>query len=187
MLLVSYEFLLFFAASAVCYYLLCGRFQWVVLLAASYLFYLSGGLKVTGFILVTTVSTWLLGLKLGRLKGETKAYIKAHGLGREERKAYRAKRKAVSWRFLLIGLFLNFGILAVLKYTNFMIGNVEAIFHILGSEGALGRTDWVLPLGISYYTFQSMGYLIDVYRDKYEPEKNLGQFALFVSFFPQLV
>lgn len=187
MLLVSYEFLLFFAASAVCYYLLCGRFQWVVLLAASYLFYLSGGLKVTGFILVTTVSTWLLGLKLGRLKGETKAYIKAHGLGREERKAYRAKRKAVSWRFLLIGLFLNFGILAVLKYTNFMIGNVEAIFHILGSEGALGRTDWVLPLGISYYTFQSMGYLIDVYRDKYEPEKSLGQFALFVSFFPQLV
>lgn len=187
MLLVSYEFLLFFAAVLFLYYLLPGRIQWLVLLAASYLFYLSGGWKLAGFILATTVSTWLLGLKLGKLQKETRAYIKEHGLGREEKKAYRAKRKAMSWRILLVGLCLNFGILAVLKYTNFMLGNVEAILHILGRGDGLGRVDWLLPMGISYYTFQSMGYLIDVYRNKYEPERNLGQFALFVSFFPQLI
>ncbi len=187
MLLVSYEFLLFFAVLAVAYYLIPGRYQWLLLLGASLLFYLSGGWKTIFFILTTILVTWLLALKLRALQKETKAYIKEHGLGREEKKAYRAARKKVSWRFLLLGLSIDVGILAVLKYTNFAIDNVNGLLHVMGSGVSLSPVDWLLPLGISYYTFQSVGYLIDVYRGKYEPERDLGQFALFVSFFPQLV
>ena len=86
-------------------------------------------------------------------------------------------------RRILIGcLLLNFGMLAVLKYTNFAIENVNAIFH-----AGISFQKLILPLGISFYTFQSMGYIIDVYWGKYEAEKNPFRFALFVSFFPQLL
>lgn len=187
MLLVSYEFLLFFAVLVILYYLVPRRFQWVLLLGASVLFYLSGGWKTIVFILITIFTTWFFGLRLGKLGQETKAYIKEHGLNREEKKAYRAERKKISWRVLLLGLFVNVGILAVLKYTNFAIGNLNSFLHIIGNDTGISPVDWMLPLGISYYTFQSVGYLIDVYRAKYEPERHLGRFALFVSFFPQLV
>ncbi len=187
MLLVSYAFLSFFALLAVVYYLIPGRYQWLLLLGASLLFYLSGGWKTIVFILVTIFTTWLLALKLGKLHKGTKAYIKEHGLGREEKKAYRAARKKVAWRFLLLGLWIDVGILAVLKYTNFAVDNINGFLHFMGSGESLSPVDWLLPLGISYYTFQSVGYLIDVYRGKYEPEKDLGRFALFVSFFPQLI
>lgn len=187
MLLVSYEFLLFFAAVVLIYYIVPKKIQWMVLLAASYLFYLSGGWKAVSFIVITTVSTWLLGLKLGKRKRTADAYIKENQLSRQEKKAYRARQKKISWRWLLLGLWLNFGILGLLKYTNFMVGNVNGILHLIGSPFYLERVNWLLPLGISYYTFQSMGYLIDVYRNKYEPEKHPGQFALFISFFPQLI
>lgn len=187
MLFISYEFLLFFAVLVLVYYLVPGKVQWVILLASNVLFYLCSGWKAVIFILMTTVSTWLLGLKLGKRKQAADAYSREKQLSRQEKKEYRAKQKKISWRWLLLGLWLNFGILALLKYTNFMVGNVNGILHLMGSPLYLERVHWLLPLGISYYTFQSMGYLIDVYRNKYEPEKHLGQLALFISFFPQLI
>ena len=88
-------------------------------------------------------------------------------------------------RYLIGGLVYNFGLLVVFKYTNFLIGNLNSllsIFHV-----AIPKASIIMPLGISFYTFQSMGYLIDVYNGKYAPEKNPAKFALFVSFFPQLI
>lgn len=187
MLLVSYEFLAFLAALAVLYYLIPGRFQWCLLLVASYLFYAVSGVKMMGFILITTVSVWWLGKKIGQIHEECASYIKSHDLTREEKKRYRAGIKRRQWRLLVVGLVFNFGILAVLKYTNFTLENVNALLHLFGSGTSLGFVNWLLPLGVSYYTFQSAGYLIDVYRKKYAPEQNLGHLALFVSFFPQLI
>lgn len=86
-----------------------------------------------------------------------------------------------------MGLFLNFGILAVLKYTNFAIANVNGLLSFWGTEKRLPFLNLLLPLGISFYTFITMGYLIDVYRGKYPAETCLGRLALFVSFFPQLI
>lgn len=187
MLLVSYEFLGFLALLVLLYYLIPGKMQWCLLLAASYLFYAVSGWKTVGFILVTTVSVWWLGLKIGRMHADCSAYIKSHELSKDEKKQYRAKVKKIQWRWLLAGLFLNFGILAVLKYTNFALENVNGLLHLFGSSASLGFVNWLMPLGVSYYTFQSAGYLIDVYRKKYEPEQNIGHMALFVSFFPQLI
>ncbi|MFY9286661.1 MAG: MBOAT family O-acyltransferase [Tissierellaceae bacterium] len=84
-------------------------------------------------------------------------------------------------------MLLNFGILGVTKYTNFTISNINFILAKLGSGRQLGFLDIALPMGISFYTFKSMGYIIDVYRGKYEPERNIFKFALFVSFFPQII
>ena len=82
---------------------------------------------------------------------------------------------------------MNLGILAVLKYTNFAIANVNGIAALFTGRHSIARVNLVLPLGISFYTFQTMGYVIDVYRGKAEAEKNIFKMALFTSFFPQLI
>ena len=124
-------------------------------------------IKILFFLLYTTITTYGTGRLLDRVNHKE--------LPRNEAKS----RK----RRILIGcLLLNFGMLAVLKYTNFAIENVNAIFH-----AGISFQKLILPLGISFYTFQSMGYIIDVYWGKYEAEKNPFRFALFVSFFPQLL
>ena len=89
--------------------------------------------------------------------------------------------------FLLTSLIVNLGLLGVFKYFNFFIDNVNAIFHLLGLPSFTHSLHIFLPVGISFYTFQSLSYTIDVYWGKLSPRKNFIDFALFVSFFPQLV
>ncbi len=187
MLLVSYEFLAFFAAALILYYLVPSRFRWVFLLASSYLFYVSGGAAYLLYPLLTAASTWYLALRIGRLNAETREFIRVRKPEREEKKAYQARMRKRGKRFLLAGLALNFGILAVLKYTNFLLDNLNAVLFAGGAGKGFAHVNWILPLGISYYTFQSMGYLLDVYHGKYEPERNFWKFSLFVSYFPQIV
>lgn len=188
MLFTSYEFLIFLFALILLYYLIPKKYQWMLLLAASYVFYGAGGPKSLLFVIITTVSTYAVTLGIGRMAEEQEAYIKAHKseMTKEQRKAYKAGVKKRQRRLLLFGMLLNFGILAVLKYTNFAIYNVNQVLHLFGSS-ELTFVNLLLPMGISFYTFQTMSYLIDVYRGKYPPQKNLGRLALFVSFFPQMV
>src|SRR5699024_8599131 len=90
-------------------------------------------------------------------------------------------------RVLVPTLVFNFGILAVLKYSGFVSENLNALFAKISAPVELPVFHFLLPLGISFYTFQTMGYLIDVYREKVAPEKNIGKLALFISFFPTIV
>ncbi|MBS6196422.1 MAG: MBOAT family protein [Clostridiales bacterium] len=159
MALISLEFLLFVILAVAGYYLIPRRFQWQWLLGFSYLYYASHGPGLLIFLLFSTLTTWAAGKYLGKT---------------EDKK----KRKHA----MVLTLVLNFGVLAVLKYTNFLIINLNRIF-----EGNLSFVDFVLPIGISFYTFQSMGYLLDVYWKKCAPEQNVFRFALFVSFFPQIL
>ena len=189
MLFTSYEFLFFVLITAVLYYTVPKRFQWGLLLVANYVFYALAGLSYLPFILLTTITTYFGGMKLRSQFKAQDDYLALHKseMSREERKEYKAKEKKKRWRMLLLVLLFNLGILAVLKYTNFAISNVNSLLHTFGSDTTLGFVDFVLPMGISFYTFQSLGYIIDVYRGKYEAETNPFKFALFVSFFPQLV
>ena len=82
---------------------------------------------------------------------------------------------------------LNIGMLAVVKYTNFVIHNINGILEVAGSGSRLSFWDIALPMGISFYVFQTMGYAIDVYQGKYRAEENFFKLARFVSFFPQLI
>lgn len=184
MQLLTYGFLLFAAAVLVLYYLIPGKYQWILLLAASLAFYLGAGPGGLLCLCVSVFSTWGLALKIGTLTKRSTEEIKAKGLAGQEKKEAVLKVKKRQRRLMQLGLLLNFGILLVLKYTNFLLENVNGIIRRFGYEFEM--VHWLLPLGISYYTLQSCGYLIDVCRRKYEPERNPARYALFVMYFPQM-
>lgn len=189
MLFTSYGFLLFLLLVFVVYYVLPGRLQWMFLLLASYVFYCFSGVGNLCYIVFTTVSTYLITRQLQGLKDAEAACLKERRgeMSREERKAYKEQAKKKQWKWLLACLILNIGMLAVVKYTNFAIYNINGILGLVKSSGRLSFLDIALPMGISFYVFQSVGYAIDVYRGKYRAEENFFKLALFVSFFPQLI
>ncbi len=189
MLFTSYSFMIFVAVTFCLYYLCPKKAQWAVLLAASYFFYFCAGKTYLIYILVTTLSTYGATVWMDKKRAlQEKAYAaQKDSLDKDARKAFKARQKKVLTRRFLGCLILNIGILAVVKYTNFMISNINGIARLFGGEGPLSFVDLVLPMGISFYTFQSVAYLIDVYHGKYPAQQHLGKFALFVAFFPQLV
>jgi D-alanyl-lipoteichoic acid acyltransferase DltB (MBOAT superfamily) len=188
MLFTSYRFIFFVLALFIVYYIIPKRYQWMLLLFASYLFYSVAGIQYLIYIAVTTLSTYYISIRLNRLQKTSVTYLKEHKetIGREERKVYKALMKGKQRRWLVLCLVINFGILAVLKYSDFTITNLNGVLGLFGTK-PLPLIGFVLPLGISFYTFQTMGYLIDVYREKYAYERNLCKLALFISFFPQLI
>ncbi|MGI6084232.1 MAG: MBOAT family O-acyltransferase [Acetivibrionales bacterium] len=188
MLFTSYGFILFLCTVTGLYYIIPKRFQWKLLLVSSFVFYYFSGWSNLIYISVTVLSTYFTGVKLENLSKRQDEYLKENKevLSREDKKAYKEKVKAKRWKWLLLCLIFNLGILAVIKYTNFAIANINSIF-VLFKMNELSFVNFLLPMGISFYTFQTMGYIIDVYRGKYKHEKNIGKLALFVSFFPQLI
>lgn len=185
MVINSIEFIVFIMAIFLIYYVMPKKFRWVVLLGASYIFYFASSTKWTIFLILTTLSIYFLGLKLGKIDDATKQ--KTQNLAREEKKKIKQQAKKSKKIWLIVGLIFNFGILMVLKYGNFFGGNLNHILAKLSIPFSIPEMHFILPLGISYYTLQATSYLIDVYRQKYPPDKNLGRIALFVSFFPQIV
>jgi len=155
MSLVSNLFVLFVIASVAIYYLLPEKYRWCGLLVCSYWYYLSSGIQYVFFILFSTIITYLSARMIEK---------------------YKAKA------FLIFGLVLNFGMLGIVKYTNFILENINAVFHM-----DIPGITLLLPLGISFYTFQSSGYLLDVYWKRTSAERNIFRYALFVSFFPQIL
>ena len=168
----------FVLAGAGLYYLCPLKARWVLLLALSYAFYAYHGITALPFLLLTTLSTWAGALFIGRLGERTKAELKEKKaqLSADEKKALKAAAKSRQRRVFTLTLLVNLLSLGVFKYS-------APVMSLAG----LAPLDLLLPLGISFYTFQSLGYLIDVYNGKYAPEKSLPRYALFVSFFPQLI
>ena len=158
------------------YYILPGKAQWPLLLLASLGFYAYAGRLELCYVVFTVISTWLLAWRIAAMQGKQKAYVAEHRaqLSREERKAYNAKQKRAQRWWLILGLVVNLAIMAfmiTLKSTRLK----EAF-----------RFEILVPIGISYYTFRIMGYLIDVYWGKAQVQKNPAKLALFTIFFPQV-
>ncbi len=186
---LSLDFILYIAIVVGVYFLAPRRYQWMVLLFSSYGFYLFAGWKLVFFLLFTTISTYTTGIILGNLNIICQREIKSKEkqLERKEKKEIKQKYNHKKKVWLIICLIWNFGILLFLKYFPFIIAPINFIFEITGISYEIVNRTWMLPLGISFYTFQSAGYIIDLYRDKFEPERNFLKFALFVSFFPQII
>lgn len=172
----SLQFILFLVFWLIIYYSVrrrvCGR-QWVILLAASLSFYAIVSVKSLAFILITAWTTWQAARTLERLSEEGKAARKACTDKAEKaavKRQYLRKRRVVLWCCLI----LNFGILAILKYCGGLL-----VGH--------GLSGLVIPLGISFYTFQSVSYLVDIYNGKYASAASFLQYLTFVSWFPQLL
>ena len=179
----SVSFLLFAAVLLVLYYLIPGKGQWILLLAASYLFYLFAGTEYLAFLLFTTLTTWWTAYSMDKRLQKQDALLKANKAvwTKEERKACKESVKRGNRIRLILCLTVNFGILAICKAV------LVEPFRTLAQGGGLSFLTVALPMGISFYMFQSMGYVTDVYRGKARAERNFFRLALFVSFFPQLV
>lgn len=178
----SVRFLIFVAIVVVAYYLVPKKARWVVLLAASFAFYLVSSAETFVFLLLTIAVTFFGGRAIGKRNDELKEYLAAHPeLDRKEKKAARTANKKKKRGTVALILVVDFGILALLKYFS---GAVDLIAQAIGFNFDAGV---LIPLGISFYTFQSAAYIIDLYRDKYAADTNIAKFALFTSFFPQLI
>lgn len=166
MLFNSFEFILFFPIVCVIFYLLKNN-KWRIpfLLLASYYFYMNWKPVYAVLILTSTVLTYVCGLLV-------------------EKNENRHSRQKV---YLIISLFLNFAILFIFKYFNFINESIFSILDWAGIRWTVPNLDILLPVGISFYTFQAVGYSIDVYKGTIKAEHNFLTYALFVSFFPQLV
>ena len=160
-----------------------------MLLFASFGFYLFACRKYIEFILITIVSTYFGGRWLYAFSQKAKADFKERkdSLSKEGKKALKNRITAKKKAILAVVLIFNFGILAFLKYYNFFAGSLSSLFSFFGVGFEAPKFDLILPLGISFYTFQSMGYIIDIYRGKFPAERDITKFALFVSFFPQII
>lgn len=187
MALTSIRFVLFAALVLVAYYAVPKRAQWGILLAASVCFYCMAGLRSAGYILVTAVSTWLAARRMQTLSARLKLRLKAEPPLSKEDKAALKRRIAARRRAILVAtLVLNFGILCVFKYAAFALEQLSGLARLFGGTGFSGTLRLIVPLGISFYTFQTMGYLIDVYWKKVEAQPSFPRLLLFVSFFPQI-
>ena len=158
MLFNSYSFLLFFPLVLIVVGLVPARWKNPALLLASYYFYSCFSKRYCLLLLGCTLVVYFAARLLRNRK----------------------------WAFWC-GLTILLGVLALFKYTDFALYTLEKLLGKLGTDRSLPRLNLILPMGISFFTFQAAGYLMDVYKGKYPPEENFVRFALFVSFFPQLV
>jgi len=166
MLFNSIEFVGFFCIVFIVYWLLSFTkkltAQNIFLLLSSYIFYAAWDYRFLGLILFSSLVDYICGLRMNRLEDGRKKY-------------------------LILSICVNLGLLGFFKYFNFFIGEFSHLLELIGLNPGYSILNIVLPVGISFYTFQSMSYTIDVYRKKIGVEPNILNFLLYVSFFPQLV
>jgi len=186
----SLNFFFFVAVTMLFYFLFPWKqLKWTVLLAASYFFYLLAGYRFAVYILFTTCTTFFAAHRIEKLAAQAKQSLAEHKTDwtREQKKLFKEQENRRRRRVLCLVLVLNFGILVFLKYYSLFAGSLNSLLGRYAISFSAPVLNLLLPLGISFYTFQSMGYLIDVYWGKISAQKNIAKFALFVSFFPQIV
>lgn len=174
MLFNSVQFIIFFLAVLLVYYLLPRKIRWVWLLAASYTFYAAWNAKYLLLLMGMTLVTWLTGLLIDQI------WAGCFQL-REDTK------KRLCMASLAGAVLCNMGLLLYFKYLNMFVSAASGILGRFGIAAVPGHFDILLPVGISFISFQSLGYVIDVFNGKIRAEKNLFKYSLFIAFFPQLV
>ena len=186
MLFTSSLFLVFLAILLCAYSVTPQKFRWFVLLVGSMVFYAFAGPIFLLYILTTIIVTYITTMLILRLHNKRNAILdQVHSSA--DKKKVKDEYKKYAKKYLTAGLFIVLGILAMVKYTDFVIANTNAVLGWVGADRSFGFMRFALPMGISFYTFQTVGYLIDVYREKALIQQNPLKLALFVSFFPQVV
>lgn len=170
--LIAY-FAIFLPAVVLAYQLTPQKFRWMTLLTADYLFFWMISGKLVLYLLFATVMTHYIGLWLENVS------LTAEGTAKQITK----KKRYV----LAFGILVNLAILIVLKYFNFFGQNLSALSELFSLDWEYRRIDFMVPIGISYYTLQTISYMTDVYRGTVKAEKNIVKIALYLSFFPQVM
>jgi len=164
MLFNSFQFLIFFPLVVCLYFSIPHRWRWALLLVASYYFYMCWKVEYVFLIIASTLIDYYAGRQMGKI-------------------TVRSKRK----KYLILSLIVNLGLLFGFKYFNFINDSIRDVFNYFNIFYGVPAFNVLLPVGISFYTFQTLSYTIDIYNGRSKPEPHIGKFALYVSFFPQLV
>lgn len=159
----SLQFLVFFGIVTSAYFLLAHRFRWILLLASSCYFYMAFQPVYLGILGFTIIVDYFAGIYLEKFEGKSKKL------------------------FLAASLLANIGVLAFFKYFGFFTGNLTAVAEFFGYSWHFPTLSILLPIGLSFHTFQAMSYTIEVYRGHQKAERNFGIYCLYVIFYPQLV
>ena len=168
------------------YFTLFRKAQWILLLLASLAFYLFSGPKYIVFVIVTTITTYFCARVIDGFNRQEKEVISNFDGSKERKKRIKKKFARRKRLFLILDLLINIGILVVIKYLDFALTGVSSMLADWGIDWS--RTfKFVLPLGISFYTFMSIGYLLDVYWKRYKSEKNILRLLLFNIYFPHIL
>ncbi|NBH13083.1 MBOAT family protein [Lachnospiraceae bacterium] len=189
MAFTSAIFLLFFSVVCAVYFIVPIKHRWLVLLIASYLFYWQNSTYLVFVLAGMTAITWLTGLFLERQNLKKAYYLKLHAgnMNSSERKKYKFSVTRKKKMILILGIIIDLGILLFFKYSNFFVGSSSSFFQLLGIKIQNFQLNILIPLGISFYTLQAIGYMADIYWGKYPADRNFLKFALFMSYFPQIV
>lgn len=185
-------FIAFFVVVFFGYYTVPKKCQVPLLLVASAAFYASASCVFLLYLLITTLATYMGARIMAANLARQKAFIKEKGrtISRDEKSNYKAK-EAGKRRWVLIGVMaVVLGLLGVFKYADFFLSNARWLLGVFGcgtSASGLTALNLILPIGLSFYVFQSLGYCIDVYREEIPAERNFLKYALFTSFFPQVL
>ncbi len=186
---VSYYFIPFIVVAFIAYWVTPKKYRYITLLVVSLVFYGWASWKSLFFIVASTVSMYFFARLIDKKNNEQKEYLAAHKgeLTLEEKKAYKAKNKKQRKGALVGAILINVVILAVMKYLDFLIGNIYGIVNLIKPGTTTPTLNLFLPLGISFYTFQAIGYIVDVYWGKISSERNFLKFSLFMTFFPKVM
>ncbi len=188
MTITSVSFLFFLVLTVLVFYICPVRFRWIVLLIASLCFYvLAGAVKFLPFIVFTSLVIWLCAMKIGKLYEEQDEKLQVPGLDRSEKKKIREEYKKKAKRFLLLALVLCVGVLCVTKFTKYAVNYLNLLTQALNGSAPFSAAWVIVPLGISYYTLSTVGYLLDVYWKRYSYEKSFPRFFLYAIYFPHII
>lgn len=183
----SFAYICLVGITVLLYYTVSKKVRWVVLLLSSLVFYGCSGLDNLAFIILSIIITYTIGVKIGKLHDFEKTVLEEGELGREQQKELKETCKRKRKGLLKAGLFYVIGVLVFVKYLDFLIGNVSSVYYLIGRKSLDITVTLIMPLGISFYTFQIIAYLTDAYKGKIKPQKNILKYGLYVSFFPSVV
>lgn len=188
MTFVSAAFGVFVAGISILYFCVKKNYRWIVLLLGSYFFYWMSSRAFTVVLLLMTSVTFAIGKMIDTRNKKCAIYLNGHSeITSEERKAYKQNHKKVNKHILIWGVLLDLSMLLLLKYFHFFSENVCELFRWIGIPVAVPEWNLLIPIGLSFYTLQAIAYMTDVYRGKYQADKNPFKFMLFMSYFPQIV
>lgn len=180
MSLTTVPFLLFLFVAVAVYYLLPKKIQWIWLLIASTFFYFYYDVKLGFWIFVSAAIVYVAGILEQRTIDRFATQL--DHASREEKKALKAKKKRRLSLITIIAVLLNIGIWIFFKFADLLINSLNKVF-----TEPLTPLNLILPLGISFYTFSAISYIVDIGRERISAEKNPLRLALWLTFFPQLL
>ncbi len=183
----SFPYLIFIILAFCLYYLVAPAFRWIVLLAANLVFYAASGLDNLLILIASITISWFVAVRMGDLHGRFQEAKNSGAFDRKQLKELKEQNRRKRRRWMFLGLFAVLAVLIVVKYTNFLLGSAYSVMNFFGIAHQEVFFRLVMPLGISFYTFQIISYLIDVYKGKVEPQRNYLKYVTYVSFFPSVV